>query len=580
MTPDSPTPLEILSRYWGYDSFRSGQEEIISDALSGKDVLAILPTGGGKSICFQVPAMMRDGIALVITPLIALMKDQVQNLSARGIRAIAVHAGMTRREVDTALNNAAYGDYKFLYISPERLRTFLFRSYLPVLDISFIVVDEAHCISQWGYDFRPEYLEIGKIRESVGAPLIALTATATPHVAGDIMHRLSFREENVVRTSFERPNLSYVVRKVSDKDEKISQLLSICRGVPGTGIVYVRSRKGTRQIAECLSAEGISSSHYHAGIGYEAREQRQRDWKEGKIRVMVCTNAFGMGIDKPDVRFVVHMDLPPSLEEYFQEAGRAGRDGKSAYAVLLYSPSDKASLTRGGQQQFPSHDFIEDTYQRLHMFYTIPYGQGEGRELRFDMEEFCGRYKVGEEMTASALRFLAREGHITISEKVDLPTRVKIKVDRTDLYETDLPDSRMTDILENLMRRYEGIFSFAVPIDEQVVAGSVGVDVPTLHELLYQMSVNAFISYVPSQTSDVILLLHDRWEKGNVKLDWSAYDALKLLTEERSEAVKNYAQSGECRSLYMMKYFGQEDGRPCGRCDICRDLQKASSGKK
>ena len=351
------TAQEVLQKYWGYESFRPMQEEIIREALDGRDVLAILPTGGGKSVCFQVPVLMKEGIALVVTPLIALMKDQVQNLQARGIRAMAIHAGMSRKEVDLALNNAAYGDYKFLYLSPERLHTDLFQSYLNVLNVSFIVVDEAHCISQWGYDFRPNYLQIGQLRQRVEAPVIALTATATPMVARDIMERLRFKTSNLLQSGFERPNLSYIVRKTQDK---IGQIRSICEGVPGSGIVYVRSRARAQEMADGLKAAGISASFYHAGLGAETRSLRQADWKAGRTRVMVCTNAFGMGIDKPDVRFVVHADLPDSPEAYFQEAGRAGRDGLESYAVLLWNGTDRQRLSQLEQVSFPTLEYIED----------------------------------------------------------------------------------------------------------------------------------------------------------------------------------------------------------------------------
>ena len=390
------TPQEVLQKYWGYEAFRPMQEEIIHQALDGKDVLAILPTGGGKSVCFQVPALLKDGIALVVTPLIALMKDQVQNLQARGIRAMAIHAGMGRREVDLALNNAAYGDYKFLYLSPERLRTQLFQSYLSVLNVSFIVVDEAHCISQWGYDFRPNYLQIGELRSRVDAPVIALTATATPLVAKDIMARLKFQGPNMLVSGFERPNLSYVVRKTQDK---LGQIRSICEGVPGTGIVYVRSRARTQEMADALRAAGISASFYHAGLGPETRSLRQEEWKSGRTRVMVCTNAFGMGIDKPDVRFVVHADVPDSPEAYFQEAGRAGRDGLESYAVLLWNGTDKTRLAQLEQVSFPTLEFIEDIYHKVHIFFEIPYDAGMGRMLKFDLAAFCRQYKLQQART-------------------------------------------------------------------------------------------------------------------------------------------------------------------------------------
>ena len=360
------TALETLKEYWGYESFRPMQEEIVNSALEDKDVLAILPTGGGKSVCFQVPAMMREGIAIVVTPLIALMKDQVQNLNDRGIKALCIHAGMTRREVDNTLNNALYGDFKFLYVSPERLSTQLFQGYVREMTVSYIVVDEAHCISQWGYDFRPNYLQIGKLREIVDAPIIALTATATPEVAEDIMLRLGFKERCLIKTGFERPNLSYIVRKCEDK---LGQLLNICRSVEGTGIVYVRSRKKTEELAAFLAANDVSSSFYHAGLGPESRADRQEQWKSDKIRVMVCTNAFGMGIDKPDVRFVVHFDVPDGPEAYFQEAGRGGRDGKRSFAVLLWNDSDIKRMNQIAAASFPSLEYIEDVYHKIHAFY-------------------------------------------------------------------------------------------------------------------------------------------------------------------------------------------------------------------
>ncbi|MBR3990019.1 MAG: RecQ family ATP-dependent DNA helicase [Bacteroidales bacterium] len=562
------TAQEVLQKYWGYEAFRPMQEEIISQALDGKDVLAILPTGGGKSVCFQVPALMRDGIALVVTPLIALMKDQVQNLQARGIRAMAVHAGMGRREVDLALNNAAYGDYKFLYLSPERLRTQLFQSYLSVLNVSFIVVDEAHCISQWGYDFRPNYLQIGELRSRVDAPVIALTATATPLVAKDIMARLKFQEPNMLVSGFERPNLSYVVRKTQDK---LGQIRSICEGVPGTGIVYVRSRARTQEMADALRAAGISASFYHAGLGPETRSLRQEEWKSGRTRVMVCTNAFGMGIDKPDVRFVVHADVPDSPEAYFQEAGRAGRDGLESYAVLLWNGTDKTRLAQLEQVSFPTLEFIEDIYHKVHIFFEIPYDAGMGRMLKFDLAAFCRQYKLQQAPTYYAIKYLEREGHWTLAEDMDIQTRIHINVDRQSLYSVELPDPAMPAVLEALMRMYTGIFSFATPIDEDAVAARCGVTVPMLRQLLYQLSVNHVVRYIPADHATVLLIQHDRLRPGNVQLSPDRYKMLRSTYRERVQTMLDYVEEeDECRSQFLLRYFGQEESKPCGKCDLCR----------
>ncbi|MBR5924091.1 MAG: ATP-dependent DNA helicase RecQ, partial [Bacteroidales bacterium] len=484
------TAKEVLKEYWGYDAFRPMQEEIISAAVEGRDVLAILPTGGGKSICFQVPAMMKDGVALVVTPLIALMKDQVQNLESRGIKALCIHAGMSRFQVDTALNNAAYGDFKFLYLSPERLGTALFQSYIEILNVNYIVVDEAHCISQWGYDFRPDYLHIGKLRERFDAPVIALTATATPEVAQDIMDKLRFKEKLMLKSSFERPNLNYIVRKCEDK---FGQLLGVCQGVKGGGIVYLRSRQKCEEYSALLKAEGVSVSYYHAGLSAEVRNQRQTAWKKGDIRVMICTNAFGMGIDKPDVRFVVHCDIPESPEAYFQEAGRAGRDGKQSYAVLLWSPDDVRRLHQLDTLAFPSLEYIEDIYHKLHVFFQIPYEQGMGRQLRFDLAEFCKHFKLNQSSARNAIIYLQRSEHLSYTEAVDINTQVKIAVDRRALYDIDLPDPRMVPLLELLMRNYTGIFSYPVSIAEDYVAATVGVSVPDLRQLLYRLSLEQVI---------------------------------------------------------------------------------------
>ena len=563
------TALETLKEYWGYDSFRPKQEEIVSSALDGKDVLAILPTGGGKSVCFQVPAMMRDGIAVVVTPLIALMKDQVQNLNDRGIKALCVNAGMGRREVELTLNNAVYGDFKFLYVSPERLRTRLFQSYVQEMNVNFIVVDEAHCISQWGYDFRPDYLEIGRLRELVDAPVIALTATATPKVAEDIMERLGFREKCLIKSGFERPNLSYIVRYCEDK---LGQLLNICSSVAGTGIVYVRNRKKTEELASFLASQGISSSFYHAGLGPQVRALRQEQWKKGEVRVMACTNAFGMGIDKPDVRFVVHFDLPDSPEAYFQEAGRGGRDGKRSFAVLLWNNTDIKRLKQISTVSFPSLEYVEDIYHKVHAYCNVPYDTGEGRQLKFDLDEFCRHFKLQRASAYYAVVYLERTGHWTFSEDVDIQTRVQICVDRNQLYELDFENHQMVALLEVLMRKYTGLFSFPVSIDEEYVASLVGTNVPGLRQLLYKLSLEHVIRYVPADHSTVLFLHHDRLRPKNVDLDPERYVLLKEAFMDRMTRMTDYVgQQDVCRSSYLLEYFGQTESDDCGTCDVCRD---------
>ena len=572
------TALEVLNAYWGYPKFRPMQEEIISAADGGKDVLAILPTGGGKSICFQVPAMMREGIAIVVTPLIALMKDQVRRLGELGIKALAVHSGMGRQEVDLALNNACYGDFKFLYVSPERLSTFLFKSYLPQMNISYIVVDEAHCISQWGYDFRPDYLEIGKIREVVDAPVIALTATATPKVADDIMDKLRFKEKCLIKSGFERPNLSYIVRKA---DDKTGQLLAVCRGVAGTGIVYVRNRARTEEIAKILTDNGIGASFYHAGLGHSLRNERQEAWRSGAIRVMVCTNAFGMGIDKPDVRFVVHMDIPDSPEAYFQEAGRAGRDGLRSYAVLLWNSNDIKRLHQLETVSFPDLEYIEDIYHKVHAFFQIPYEAGEGRTLKFNLKEFCKHFKLQERSVFYAIKYIAREGHWVYSEDMETPLRVRINVPRQELYDIDLGGPLQANLIEWLMRHCEGVFSWSVAIEEDALARHLGIGVPYLRQILYDLSVRHLINYIPEDRSDLIVLMHPRLQPGNVALSANRYGLLRDSYRERTDAMTDYVTDDlTCRSRKLLSYFGQRESSDCGTCDVCRSRRVGESGGK
>ena len=575
---DTRSPLDVLKEYWGYDSFRKRQEDVVDTALEGRDVLAILPTGGGKSVCFQVPAMLGDGITLVITPLIALMKDQVQNLNARGIKALCINAGMGRREVEVALNNAAYGDFKFLYVSPERIGTQLFRSYVQAMKVDYIVIDEAHCISQWGYDFRPDYLNIGALRELVDAPVIALTATATPQVADDIMERLGFKEKTLIKSGFERPELSYIVRHTEDK---LGQLLNICTNVKGTGIVYVRSRKKAEELSAFLIANGFSASFYHAGLGQAMRTERQEQWKKDDIRIMVCTNAFGMGIDKPDVRFVVHFDVPDCPEAYFQEAGRGGRDGKRSYAALLWNSSDIQRLHQLNTVSFPSLEYIEDIYQKVHIFFEIPYDTGEGRQLKFDLEEFCRHFKLQRQAAYHAVRYIERTGHWTFSEGTDISTKVQIRVERNELYERDFPDYRMPQFLELLMRRYTGVFSYPVPIDEEYAAGYLGMSVADFRQLLYRLSLEHVIRYVPCDHADVLYLHHERLRPKNVNLDKERYDFLKNAFIERSQKMIDYiTEETECRSSYLLEYFGQSDSTDCGTCDVCRASRAAGQSSR
>ncbi len=567
--------LETLKKYWGYDSFRPMQEEIISEALAGRDVLAVLPTGGGKSVCFQVPALMRKGICIVVTPLIALMKDQVQNLRNRGIGALAVHAGMTRREIDYTLDNAIYGDYKFLYVSPERLRTELFRVRLLKMDVSLLAVDEAHCISQWGYDFRPDYLEIAGIRQLLGpgVPVIALTATATPQVAADIMDKLAFKKPNLITGDFARPNLSYVFRET---DDKMGRLLKVCRGVKGSGIVYVARRKSAEDLAAFLHAQGESAECYHAGLPRESRARIQDAWKSGETRIIVSTNAFGMGIDKPDVRFVCHFDMPDSLEAYFQEAGRAGRDGQDAFAVLLWNRTDVRRLRQTVRTTYPPLDTIRDIYQKVFIWLGFAYEEGKDASAKFELEKFAQRFRLHARTAYYAIKYLETAGYWTLTETVQIPAKIQFTVSRDDLYRVQLGSAETDAFVKLLLRMYTGLFTEYVPIDEEKIARAGRYAPAVVVEKLKSLSRRQLLKYIPAINAPMLNLHYERLDDRNLRLPQSEYDERVARRSGRLEALVNLVENDrECRCLQMYRYFGQEGGRPCGRCDVCARTARA-----
>ncbi len=550
--------LETLKRYWGYDAFRPKQEEIISAALAGRDTLAILPTGGGKSICFQVPALMREGIAIVISPLIALMKDQVQNLARRGIKALAVYSGMTAREIDIALDNAIYGDYKFLYVSPERLNTPVFQTRLQKMNVSFLVVDEAHCISQWGYDFRPDYLRIAELREQIGrsVPVIALTATATPQVAEDIQEKLAFRAPNLIRASFVRPNLDYVFRQA---ENKLGMLLKVCGKIEGSGIIYVGRRKAAADLAAFLRSNQISAEAYHAGMERETRSAIQDRWKSGQTRVIVSTNAFGMGIDKADVRFVCHYDVPESIEAYFQEAGRAGRDGQPAWAVLLWNPTDEARLRQIVRVSTPPLDYIKDIYSKVFNYLQIAYEDGAGQTRKFNVEEFARHFGLHAATAWYAVKYIETAGYWTLTEELEIPSRAAFQIPRDELYRIQMQDRETDTFLKVLMRMYTGIFSGYVPIDEERIArlGHYAVDV--VEQKLKMLASRGILAYVPHFRSPLIHFTLERLRPENLRLPQSDYDARRERHEKRVEAMLSLLHEDESTRIEtLLAYFGEE----------------------
>lgn len=558
----------ILKKYWGYDEFRPMQQEIISSALAGKDTLALMPTGGGKSVCFQVPAMAREGICLVVSPLIALMKDQVQNLVSKGIKALAVYSGMTYSQIDAALDNAIYGDYKFLYVSPERLHTGIFRERVKKMDINFLVVDEAHCISQWGYDFRPAYLEISKIKELINdVPVIALTATATKSVAEDIMRILNFSEPNVISSGFERKNLSYVVRNV---DDKFGNMLKICNGVPGTGIVYVRERKRCEEISSFLRQNGITADFYHAGLSKELRNAKQDSWIKGETRVIVATNAFGMGIDKPDVRFVIHYDMPDSLEAYFQEAGRGGRDGKRSYATMLWNSTDISRLRQIHTISFPDIQYIKEIYQKVFIYLNIPYEEGKESVNKFNLVEFSKKYSLNSVSAYYAIKYLEQEGYWELTDELDNPSRIMFAVGRDELYKVQIDNPALDSFIKSILRIYTALFSRLTPIDEEYIA-RVTMDSPAgVKEKLKQLSGLRIIKYIPKVRTPLIIMNYERLVESNLYISQKRYQERKDLYQKRIESIISYVKEDSvCRSRMLIDYFGQEVKDDCGICDVC-----------
>ena len=566
--PTACNILETLSRWWGYKEFRPGQREVIERVMAGRDTLALMPTGAGKSLIYQVPTMAREGLCVVVTPLVALMKDQVDNLHRRGINAVAIHGGMSPRSIDIALDNCVYGDVKFLYVAPERLRSEIFVARVQKMNVSLIAVDEAHCISQWGYDFRPSYLEVGRLRRLVpDAPMLALTASATERVAQDIIRNLKFRDGAIVRSSYARPNVSFVVRRCDDKREQLSRVLS---NVEGSAIVYVRSRERAAKVCEWLSEEGFAAQFYHAGLPHEERALRQDEWQRGEKRVMVATNAFGMGIDKRDVRAVVHYDMCSSMEAYYQEAGRAGRDGSRSYAVLFLEGDEEDYARRRVVDDFPPLEIIKGVYSKICARLMIPYGEGRDVAREFNIYEFAHSEKMSVGMVTNSLKILAQNGYMTLSDERENSARSMFCVSREELYDYRLRRSESEGVLLAVMRLYEGVFTEFRPIDVQEIAVYAGYSVERVREELKLLWRQHIIRYVPSSYSPILTLLADRLPEEDLYITPESYLHRKAAATERMEAMMNYAIATDgCRSQYIQRYFGEQEAVECGVCDLC-----------
>lgn len=569
------TPREILEKYWHYDHFRPLQEEIIDSVLAGKDTLALLPTGGGKSLCYQIPALATDGICLVISPLIALMKDQVRMLTENHIKAKYLVSGMSHREIEIILNNCIHHDVKLLYVSPERLQSRLFIDHLHQMKVNLIAVDEAHCISQWGYDFRPPYCEIARIRQYLpNVPVIALTATATPEVVDDIRQRLEFRNGNVFRSSHLRPSLSY---SVFQEDDKVGKMMRIISNVGGSGIVYVRNRRRTLELARLLNDNNIPAAAYHAGIPIKERDQRQKEWQKSPNGVMVATNAFGMGIDKPDVRFIIHYDLPESPEAYFQEAGRAGRDGRKAYAVLLYQQSDINRLRESLETDFPAPNYIRNVYRAICNYYQIPVGSGQDCQYDFDLEKVCNSYGLNAYMVFRSLTFLEREGLICLPDHNELQSRLYITIGKEELYRFQLAHRDIGDMLTAILRLYGGLFTDFTPISESVIAQRCGKTETQVYNMLKELNRLQIAEYRPKTIKPQIIFTSPRIDIKDIYVSDRNYKDLKNAAEKRREAMIAYAENdGECRSRQLLRYFGETQSCDCGVCDVCIAKKKTS----
>lgn len=561
------TPHEILQLYWGYADFRPLQEDIIQSVLEGRDTLALLPTGGGKSICFQVPAMVKEGMCLVVSPLIALMKDQVENLKKREISAEAIYSGMHYRDIDRILDNAVYGGIKFLYLSPERLRTDLLQARLKKMPINLLAVDEAHCVSQWGYDFRPPYLEIAAIREFMpDVPVLALTATATSEVVKDIQEKLAFKKGNVLQKSFARPNLAYVVLNEEGKEQKLVDILQKTRG---PAVVYVRSRRRTKDLANWLRRHRINADHYHAGLDRDSRNARQEAWMKDEVRVIVSTNAFGMGIDKADVRTVVHMDLPDSLEAYFQEAGRAGRDGQKAFAVLLYNQTDRRTLEHKFETSFPEMSELRQVYRALGSYFQLAIGGGEGESYNFDLIDFAKTFQLDVLKTHSCLQMLEQAGWIMLTEAVFVPSSLRIKVNKDELYDYQLRHPKMERILKTILRTYQGAFQYDIHLREKQLARFLGIPQRELRTALEHLQKAGIINYSPQREDPQLFFLHERVDADNLTIDQALYHFRKKRYQERIRQAILYAETPLCRSQQLLAYFGEPDAPKCGICDVC-----------